>query len=181
MTEQQPPPTAGAVSPDGQYVWDGSQWAPNPNLPKPPAPKKGHMARNLGVGCLGLIILVVIIVVASGGSKSTTTSTPAVADKSPSAKPAAAPKVLLDVTGSGIKQTQKFTAGGDWDLEWSYDCASFGTSGNFVVTAYGSDGLPAVLTNELGAKGADVTHQHNAGTFYLSVNSECSWHVVVKG
>jgi hypothetical protein len=143
--------------------------------------KKGHMARNLGVGCLGLLLLIVIIAVAANAGKSTTTSTPAVADKSPSAKPAAAPKVLLDVTGSGIKQTQKFTAGGDWDLEWSYDCASFGASGNFVVTAYGSDGLPAVLTNELGAKGADVTHQHNAGTFYLSVNSECTWHVVVKG
>jgi hypothetical protein len=61
--DQQAMPQAGQVSPDGQTVWNGSAWVPNPNLPKP---KKKHTVRNvipvilaLGIlfmgGCMALI------------------------------------------------------------------------------------------------------------------------------
>jgi len=61
----------GHVSPDGNWRWNGTQWVPNAPGPAVVAQKKGHMGRNLGIGCLGLIILVVIIgVAASSGNKS---------------------------------------------------------------------------------------------------------------
>jgi hypothetical protein len=86
--------------------------------------------------------------------------------------------------GSGTKQTQKFTAASDWDLEWSYDCSNFGQQGNFIVTVYDSDGTMSfdnTAVNQLGKSGSDVQHYHKGGTYYLSVNSECSWHIVAKG
>lgn len=64
MTDsQQAAPMPGQVSPDGQFVWNGSAWAPNPNFK---TPKKSHTLRNvilvilaLGIlfigGCLALI------------------------------------------------------------------------------------------------------------------------------
>ena|SRR2546422_8824164 len=68
-----------------------------------------------------------IITSAIGGASNSGKSTPAAPDNSsanttnsntqsqPTAMKAA-PQVLLDLTGSGTKSTQKFTAGGDWDL-----------------------------------------------------------------
>ena len=63
MSDNQPPVPAGQVSPDGQFVRSGTNWVPNPNLPKA---KKSHTVRNvlLGItfafillfgGCLALI------------------------------------------------------------------------------------------------------------------------------
>jgi hypothetical protein len=138
------------------------------------------MTRNLGAGCAGLIVLLVIIVAATSGSKGP--STPATADKSPQAQAVA--KVLLDLTGSGTKTTNKFRAAGDWDLSWSYDCSTFGQSRNFQVYVYNGDGSLSIdnsPVNQLGKSGADVEHYHHGGTFYLVVNSECSWHVTAKG
>lgn len=57
MTDnQQAMPQAGQVSPDGQAIWNGSAWAPNPNLPKP---KKKHTVRNIILAFLVLSILFV--------------------------------------------------------------------------------------------------------------------------
>jgi len=87
--------------------------------------------------------------------------------------------IVLDVTGSGIKTTQKFTVGEDWDLAWSYDCSGFSDgTGNFIVSVEGGNGTghPAGV-NQLGAGGHDVEHFHNGGQFYLEMNSECTWRV----
>jgi hypothetical protein len=158
--------------------------------PQPaPTPKKGHLLRNIGLGCGGLIVLFIIIAIATNAGKTASpSSSPAAADKgsasaSAASTPAHVAQVLLDVTGTGIKSTNKFTTSGDWDLNWSYDCSNFGSSGNFSVVLYGqnSSDMKGIPVNELGAKGADVSHQHDAGTFYLEMNSECAWHVTVKG
>jgi hypothetical protein len=157
--------------------------------PQPaPAPKRGHMLRNIGIGCGGLLLLLITIVVASNAATKTGSpgSSPAANEPgsaSATAKASSAPKVLLDVQGTGTKSTNKFTAGGDWDLTWSYDCSSFGSQGNFQVILYGqnSSDLKGIPVNELGAKGNDVTHEHDSGTFYLEMNSECAWHVTVTG
>jgi hypothetical protein len=117
---------------------------------------------------------------------STDQSSPAAANKG-SANPArsassapAAPQVLLDVSGDTQKTTQKFTAGGDWDLEWHFDCA--GEASNLSITSYKGDGsYDDLLLNVVKAKSDDVTHQHQAGTFYLVVDSSCPWHVIVRG
>ena len=158
---------------------------------------------------VGAIIVVFIIIGASSGKSTPQQSVPAASDKpataqasqttqqnnnpapSQSAQAASAPpatpavmQTLLDVSGSGTKSTQKFTAGGDWDLNWSYDCSNFGAQGNFQVMIYdgsGSLSFSNAMVNQLGKSGSDVEHYHNSGTYYLEVNSECKWHVTVKG
>ena len=37
------------------------------------------------------------------------------------------------------------------------------------------------MVNQLGKSGSDVEHYHNGGAYYLEMNSECKWHVTVKG
>jgi hypothetical protein len=164
---------------------------PPPGQPLPPGyeiRKKGHFWRNAGIGCAGLIVLAIIIGIAisSSASKSLSDSTSSPATSTSSAPKASnAPKaaaVLLDKTGSGINQTPKFKAAGDWQIEWSYDCAKFGQDGNFAIMVYSGSGSPVgVAANQLGKKGADTSYQHRGGEYYLDINSTCDWHVVVKG
>jgi hypothetical protein len=142
----------------------------------------------------GLILLVIIISIASNaGKKADNASNPAApvtnalaTDHTTSnAAPTTAaskPLKLLDVTGNGIKQTASFTAGSEWTISYRYDCTAFGQSGNFAVTIMDtSGGLVNVAANELGTKGTAASVQHESGRFYLEVNSECSWHIVVTG
>lgn len=112
-----------------------------------------------------------------------TASAPGTTAAAPATTAAPAPKVLLLVTGSGTKTTQKFTAAADWDLNWTYDCTrTEGGQGNFQVYIYSGGGsLSDIAVNELGAKGSDVTHEHQGGTYYLEMNSECPWTVKVTG
>jgi len=123
--------------------------------------KKSWFARHpVLTGVLGFFALMVILGAAGGNqtqqqSKLAASDKPAAssAESSPQAK-AAAPQVLLDLKGSGSKQTQKFTAGGDWHLEWSYDCSNFGSQGNFIVSVYNGDGSMSFqnsAVNQLGA------------------------------
>jgi hypothetical protein len=51
---QQAVPPSGQVSPDGQSVWNGTAWVPNPNLPKQ---KKKHTLRNVILAFLVLCVL----------------------------------------------------------------------------------------------------------------------------
>lgn len=192
----------------GTERWhDGQQWtqatrsaAAGGAHAGPPAgtPKKRHIGRNILLGIVGLIVLIIVISVATGGGKKNGTAqspatTPANGAGSTAAKQAsttahttaAAPKpvAVLDVTGTGTKQTKKFTTpGDDWTLSYRYDCSNFGSQGNFQVYVYDTaSGLPDVAVNELGAGKRDATEEHQGGTFYLEVNSECSWHIVVTG
>ena len=144
---------------------------------------------------VGAILLLFIIIGVSGGSSTPAKSVPAQAESGSSvaqqnqpapapAQAAAAPQVLLDIAGSGTKTTAKFTAASDWDLNWNYDCSSFGYKGNFQVFVYNGDGSLSFSNagvNQLGMSGTDVEHYHSGGTFYLVVNSECKWKVQVKG
>lgn len=106
------------------------------------------------------------------------------AQNQPSSPTPPQPQTLLDISGQGNKQTQKFTTSGDWTLTYNYDCSQAGGTGNFMVDIYNDDGTPDTSdtsVNELGASGTDIEYYYDAGTFYLSINSECSWHVTVKG
>jgi hypothetical protein len=97
------------------------------------------------------------------------------------AQPAPAPAkpiTVLTEHGNGIKSTASFTVTGDWDLAYAFDCSNFGGQGNFAVSINGSAG--DVLVNELAAKGADTTHQHDGpGKIALDINSECVWSIRV--
>ena len=122
--------------------------------------------------------------------KSTTAkSVPATNESQPAPAPApkpapVAPQTLLDISGSGSKTTESFTAASAWNLTYSYDCSNFGGRGNFQVFIYNGDGSMSFSNsgvNQLGASGSDTDYYHTGGTYYLEVNSECSWHITVKG
>ena len=86
--------------------------------------------------------------------------------------------VLARFHGSGIENTSRFTVpgSGNWELKWSYNCASTGGSGNFIVNEDNDNDLNGASVNELGPGGHGVTHVYgDAGSHYLSVNSECTW------
>ena len=90
---------------------------------------------------------------------------------------------MLDVSGSGSKSTQTFTVSDSWQMKWSYDCSSFGDRGNFQVYIYTSDGAMSFDNNgvnQLGSSGSDTEYYHTGGSYYLEVNSECSWHITVQ-
>lgn len=161
---------------------------------------KAHISLSGGLRVVIVIILLIIAAVSlsHSGKQTTAVSVPATpdtqhatmatsqrqADAPTPAQPIAAPQVLLSLKGNGTKTTQKFTAAGDWDLNWSYDCSNFGGQGNFQVFIYTGDGSMSFSNspvNQLGASGSDVEHYHAGGTYYLEINSECSWKVTVNG
>jgi len=110
---------------------------------------------------------------AAAGTPSGTASPPA----------AGGPGVLARFSGSGAKTTRRFTVpgSGNWELKWSYDCASLGSKGHFAVTE-DQAGPTGVTVNERGLHGRGVTHAYgDAGRHYLVVNSECAWRLTAVG
>ncbi len=104
-------------------------------------------------------------------------------------RPPAAPVVLVNLSGSGIRNSAPFTvSSGTLTVSYSYNCASFGGRGNFVAdllsgnqSSLNSDDQS--IANALGSSGAATTHVYPTmvgSKYYLSVNSECSWTVIVK-
>lgn len=179
---------------------------PNQLFPTP-APQRSHRKRNTIIGVIvGLALLGcvggTIGAVASGNDKTSTvryngattapvTITPTTATATPTkpstavtaTKPPAPPKpaTLLTFKGSGIKNSAKFSTGNDWTIHWSYNCASFfGGKGNFIVDVYDGGDYNGTSVNELGKSGHDTAPVYDdAGSHYLSVNSECPWHITV--
>jgi hypothetical protein len=90
----------------------------------------------------------------------------------------ATPRTLLSQQGSGTASTQSFSAPTNWDLMWSYDCSSFGSSGNFEVDVQGDLGPLGV--DQLGTSGSGTEYYHQGGSYYLEVDSECSWQVTAR-
>jgi hypothetical protein len=94
--------------------------------------------------------------------------------------PSLAGKTVATFSGSGIENTPKFTVTDTWKLDYTFDCSSFGTSGNFIVNEDGGADFTGASVNELGAGKSGSTYAYgDAGTHYLQVNSECSWSVKV--
>lgn len=89
---------------------------------------------------------------------------------------------LIDLMGTGTQTTREFTtAGHDWDLHWKYDCSNIGADGSLIVQVMRSDGTATAMTfTETGSGTEDTEHFHRGGTFYLMVNTTCTWHVVVS-
>jgi hypothetical protein len=66
---------------------------------------------------------------------------------------------------------------------WSYDCSSHGGPGNFDYSGFTSDGKATDIygPGQFGTGGSGVQHYHEAGTFHLVVNSDCTWDIQVVG
>jgi hypothetical protein len=117
----------------------------------------------IGVACISFVAGI-----AAGSAGQAGSSTAAVS----------APAVLATFTGSGTETTTRFTVprSGDWELRWSYSCASLGSRGNFIVDEDHDSDLNGVTVNELGNGGNGVARVHgDAGRHYLDVSSECDW------
>jgi hypothetical protein len=91
------------------------------------------------------------------------------------------PAVLQTETGSGGNTYPQFTvpaAASGWNIEWTYNCANFGTTGNFQIYINGF-GAAADTTdsgvNQLGAGSSGTDSNSDTGTFSIEVNSECNW------
>jgi hypothetical protein len=101
----------------------------------------------------------------------------------PTATPAPPPPpvVAFDRKGSGAASTSTFSVSSEWTLAWSYNCGSFGSRGNFIVSIYSSDGStnPGDGPNQIGESGSSTESYHQGGEYYLEINSECAWHVTV--
>lgn len=94
------------------------------------------------------------------------------------------------MSGNGIYTGPPFNVGSQpLTVSYSYDCSSFGQSGNFIAdllngnqSQLGSDDQP--IANQLGMSGSQtvtVYPQNPGADYYLSVNSECDWSVTIKG
>jgi hypothetical protein len=54
---------------------------------------------------------------------------------------------------------------------------------NFQIYVYdGTSALKDLPVNSLAMKGTDIVYEHNlSGPYYLTINTECNWHIIVKG
>ena len=141
--------------------------SPAPQVAKTPA-------RGNPVAGLIVVAIVVWLLWPKGTSNPSGT-----APQGPAA-PAAAPITLLDLSGSGIKNSTAFTTTDAWTLHYTYDCSGFfGGKGNFQVYVYQGTDPQGVAANELGATGISTSAEYVTGQIHLEMNSECTWHVRV--
>jgi len=89
--------------------------------------------------------------------------------------------VRFHESGGGIKQSRKFTASADWDIAYTYDCSSSRGASTFFIVVYDAQNRPFINpgVSMVGVRGANTTHEHNAGTFYLAIGTTCRWAVQV--
>ncbi len=64
------PPSQPQISADGKFYWDGQRWVPMQHAASVAAQATSHRGRNLGLGCVDLIVVVIVIaVIGSNSSK----------------------------------------------------------------------------------------------------------------
>jgi hypothetical protein len=192
QTYAEPPPFNPAQAPGGYPAQppQSQPWQPRARSPR---------RRTLVTAAITAGALILGIIIGSAGSSGktsaaspaptatvTVTATAAATHSKASRTKAAAPaskapastatSVVATFSGSGIKNTPTFTVGATWKLDYTYDCADAGGSGNFIVDEDGGNDMTGASVNELGASGSSSTWVYNdAGTHYLEVDSECSW------
>lgn len=140
---------------------------------------------------IAILIVWIFIVIASYGSSHPTKQAPVIKTAPPtttettraSPPPVPTQQVLLDLSGSGSQQTASFTVGSKWNVTYTFDCSAFGGSGNFQFDVDNTDGSDTYDTgaNDLAASGGTTDYYYDSGEHYLSINSECAWHLTVKG
>jgi len=114
--------------------------------------------------------------VAEGAAVSPTpTRAPAATKPAATAAPAAAkPRVLLNVTGSGIKRTRTFTVDSSWEVRWTNQ-----TSGYFGIYVEDASGSPVGVAANTTDRGHDVWPGVQPGTYCLEINATGRWAVQV--
>lgn len=147
------------------------------------------MLKKIGIGCGGLIALFIVLGVVGSlaGTKSAPASslTPAVGtaagtNTSATLAPTRAKTwtVVKQWSGSGIKDTETFTVGAEWRIDWDYTPPADG--GILQLYVYDSKGQLIDIVANTQKSGPDTSFQHRAGTYYLKVNAVGDWKVDVQ-
>jgi hypothetical protein len=90
--------------------------------------------------------------------------------------------VLFSIQGAGDDALGQFviaTAATQWSAQWSYNCAKVGKPGDFNYTVDFKGGertdLNDVGPKEHGSRGSGTNRYYDAGTFDMTVTSDCYW------
>jgi hypothetical protein len=96
---------------------------------------------------------------------------------------------ILDVDSSiHVNPTGSFTAGAAWDLKYTFDCSNQQSqrilnAGQVTLTVFDSDddslNFEHPTATAKGRNGGATLHFTRGGTFYVLVETVCSWRVVV--
>lgn len=135
---------------------------------------------TFGVGCalvVGLFALVLISGALVNGSGQVRNVLGSISPRASAAPTAQRSWVVVNHwSGSGIKDTEKFTVGDEWRIDWDFTPGQYGLLQIYVYNDAGMAGLAA--NTQQG--GPDTSFQHKAGTYYLKVNALGPWKVVVQ-
>jgi hypothetical protein len=138
---------------------------------------------TFGVGCA--LVVAIILIVAIGGAlgsraipSSGPTTAPLGATQAPAAGQAKTWVAVKEWNGSGIKDTEKFTVGNEWRVDWDFMPGQFG--GIIQVYIYDEANNLVGLAANTQKAGPDTSFQHKGGTFYLKINASGDWKVGVQ-
>jgi hypothetical protein len=85
---------------------------------------------------------------------------------------------LLDVSHAGSLTTGAFTVAPEWAIWYTYDCTRSKGGAGFVVTVQGGRFEEPIVAHDL--QGSSTSYYHDAGTYFLEINSRCRWRVKVS-
>jgi hypothetical protein len=85
-----------------------------------------------------------------------------------------ADSIIVELSGSGGKNTRPFTSPGAWEIQWDARGAIF----QLYVYSVSGD-LVGVAANQQGS-GKGTSYQPKSGTYYLQVNAIGPWNLTVK-
>jgi hypothetical protein len=97
----------------------------------------------------------------------------------PATVPTTAPAAtIFESAGTGSSTSKPFAVKASWAIAWSYDCTNAPKSAAaFTVNVQGTPAESPITPT--GPSGIDITHFHQPGTYYLNIETGCSWHVRV--
>lgn len=158
----------------------------------PPQPQQAPKKKGKALWIiLGLVVAVVAcsVIANAGKSGSTTTTTVNSTDIGSSAptQAPAAPKTWTTThtyTGNGDKQTETFTVGNDWKIQWNCKGIS-GMDAPLYVSIYNADtnsmsDWSAVSTSCKNVPTTGETAQHGGGNLYLKIISGIDWTITIQ-
>jgi hypothetical protein len=107
---------------------------------------------------------------------------PTSAAQAPGQDTGATGPTLLALSGTGSTSSRKYTASANWAINYSFDCHNAPDNTNFQIFPTGNDPNSSVATvNELTETGSGTQRYTTPGTYYLVVNTMCTWKVSVTG
>lgn len=85
---------------------------------------------------------------------------------------------VLEVQGDGEKNTDTFTVGSNWEIEWNTKPGEM--EGNFQVDAKSTSGGDDLSVANVMGTSHDHSMEYTPGTYYLSINADQPYDIVVS-